>query len=216
MKAIRYITLLIPVLIGACSTTNPRPAKTEAHEPDFLNVRDDHGNHLGCSWYCGAPPIRLSATSSFRDGMYSYSPDNAHDAKKDTVWVEGAEGNGIGERIIFTFDLSDRERYPESYADNYPQLGIDRVSIINGFARTEDLWKANGRVQKLKVYFDGRYRGAITLEDTAEPRWYDLPKIGFEPGRSHEVVFEIAEIYPGTKYEDTAIADFFFSGFGVH
>lgn len=216
MKALRYKMILLSALVCACSTTNPRPPKTEAHEPDYLNYRDDHGNLLGCSWYCGAPPIRLTASSSFRDGIYSYSPENAHDSKKDTVWVEGAEGSGIGEKIVVTFDLTDRERYPASYIDDYPQLGIDSVSIINGFARTDELWRANGRVKKLKVFFDGRYRGEITLQDTPEARWHDLPKMAFVPGRSHEVAFEIAEVYPGTKYEDTAIADFFFSGFGVH
>ena len=216
MKTLRWFTVLLSGFVCACGTTNPRQQKTEAHEPDYLSYRDDHGNHLGCSWYCGAPPIRLSATSSLRDGIYSYAPDNAHDAKKDTVWVEGADGHGIGERIVFTFDLSDSERYPESYLDDYPELGIDRVSIINGFARDKELWKANGRAKALKVYFDGRYQGTVELEDTVEPRWSDLPKMAFTPGRAHEVAFEIAEVYPGSKYEDTAIADFFFSGFGVH
>ena len=107
-------------------------------------------------------------------------------------------------------------RLPVGSSARITELGIDRVSIINGFARNGKLWKANGRVKALKVYFDGRYRGTVQLEDTAEPRSIDLPKMAFTPGRAHDVAFEIAEVYPGTEYEDTAIADFFFSGFGVH
>ena len=147
MKLLRFTPVLVLLLLWACSTTNPRPSREEPDELDCLNYRDDHGNHLGCSWYCGAPPIRVSATSTFRDGIYSFSPANAHDSKKETVWVESAEGNGIGERLIFSFDL---------------------------------------------------------------------PKLAFSPGRVHEVAFELADVYPGTEHEDTALADFFFSGFGVH
>lgn len=213
MQILRITLAFAFLLLCACSTTNPRPSRDEPHELDYLNYRDDHGNPLGCSWYCGAPPIRVSASSTFRDGIYSYSPANAHDSKKDSVWVEGAEGVGIGEKLTFAFDLTDRERYPQD--DDY-EFGIDSVSIINGFARSEKLWKANGRVKTLRVIFDGKARGTIDLEDTAEPRWIDIPKMVFSPGRVHEVAFEIVEVYPGSEHEDTALADFFFSGFGVH
>jgi hypothetical protein len=213
MKLLRFTTALVPLLLCACSATNPRPSREEPHELDYLNYRDDHGNLLGCSWYCGAPPIRVSATSTFRDGIYSYSPANAHDSKKNTVWVEGTEGVGIGERLIFAFDMTDRERYP---ADDDYEVGINSVSIINGFTRSDKLWKTNARVKTLKVIFDGKVRGTIGLEDTMEPRWIDLPKLVFSPGRVNEVAFEIVEVYPGSEHEDTALADFFFSGFGVH
>ncbi|MBK1834094.1 NADase-type glycan-binding domain-containing protein [Roseibacillus ishigakijimensis] len=197
----------------ACSHTEPKSARADPHGSRFSAYQDDHGNPLGCSWYCGAPPIRVSATSTFHDGNDSYSPDNAHDSRKGTVWVEGAEGAGIGEKLIFAFDLTEREEVPQ--VDDY-EFGIDSVSLINGFAQSEQLWRANGRVKALRILFDGKDFGTIEIEDTPEPRWIDLPKMVLSPGRIHEVAFEIVEVYPGDAYEDTALADFYFSGFGVH
>lgn len=217
MRALRFIVTAAAVLtIAGCSTSKLGLTNASPREPEAPLMRDDHGNVVGCSWYCGAPPIEVKATSTYQDGIDSYAAENAHDRKKGTVWVEGVEGPGIGERLIFVFDLTDRERYPESYSKDYPELGINQVSIINGLARSKRLWKKNARVKTLKLYFDGRFCGAIELDDTPEPRWVELPRIGFSPGRNHELAFEIAEVYPGSEYEDTALADFFFSGFGAH
>lgn len=208
--------LILALGVTSCSTGHPREARAEDHVPEYALLKDDHGNHLGCSWYCGSPPIRVSASSTLRDGIFSYAPANAHDSKKDTVWVEGAAGQGIGERLVFNFDLTDKESYPEELVDEDWELGIDYVSIINGFARSEALWNANSRVKTLKLIFRGKDRGSIELKDTMEPQGIELPRMEFVHGQTNELAFEITEVYPGTKHEDTALADFFFSGFGVH
>lgn len=38
----------------------------------------------------------------------------------------------------------------------------------------------------------------------------------FRSGKIDQIKFTILDVYPGAKFEDTAIVDFFFSGFGVH
>jgi len=52
------------------------------HNAPMVMETDDHGRHLGCSWYCGAPPISVTASSTLRDGIYSCEPANIHDNKK--------------------------------------------------------------------------------------------------------------------------------------
>lgn len=169
---------------------------------------DDHGRFIACGWWCGAPPISVSATSTLADDTYSYSPEHLLDGKKDTVWVEGASGFGIGEKIIFSFDMTSRE--PPS-----KDLGISSVSIINGFPRTEELWRANSRVKSLRVYYDKKLVETIELADIPKYQKIKIPNFVFTPGEIHEVTFEIAEVYPGTRFQDTALADVLFDGFGV-
>ncbi len=171
---------------------------------------DDHGRSVGCSWYCGAPPVIVTASSTLRDGIYSYDPQNIHDTKKSTVWAEGDPGVGVGTRITFTFDCS-----AESYRDIPQPDGIDSFSFINGFARSRDLWTANSRVRTFRLSFNGRAVGSYEVADTAEPQRVMLPKLTFQPGRKNRLIFEIAAVYPGNTNDDTCIADLIFDGFGA-
>jgi hypothetical protein len=194
------------------SCTNSGPAKPQASKPfNEFDLRDDHDQTVGCSWYCAAPPISVTASSTFKDGIYSYAPENAHDGKKETVWVEGDVNDGIGERLTFTFDMRGKEKDPAGY-----ELGVSGVSIINGFARSEKLWRANSRVKDLKVIYNGRYLTTVHLEDTIKSQRIALPKMVFRPGRQEKITFEIADVYAGEEHRDTALADFSFNGFGDH
>ena len=203
----REIYLLLSLFVAGCATGTRHDA---THNAPIVPMIDDHGRPVGCSWYCGAPPIIVTASSTLRDGINSYDPENIHDTKKSTVWVEGEPGPGIGTRITITFDCS-----AESYLDMPQPDGINSISFINGFARSRDLWTANSRVRTFRLSFNGRPVGAYEVADTAEPQRVTLPKLTFQPGRKNRLVFEIAAVYPGTTYDDTCIADIIFDGFGA-
>ena len=133
--------------------------------------------------------------------------------QKSTVWAEGASGQGIGTKITFTFDCTG-ERF-RSGKGKSPALGINGFSIINGFAKTPELWKANGRVKSFKVYFNGAFKGRLAVKDSASPQTLKLPNLTLPTGRKSQLVLEIAEVYPGSTYEDTCIADIKFDGDGA-
>jgi len=193
---------LVPVWISACAP--------HGHEPAHDEMFNHHGHAHGCSWYCGAPEVRVKATSTFHDGYLSYSARNLHDANRETVWVEGVYGDGVGETITFQFDESGEGRDPGNEAG----IGVSYVSIINGYARSKKLWKAYSRVKTLKYSFNGREMGRLELKDTMAPQEFDLPRMLFRGGKVNELTFEIVEIYPGADTVDTAMADFYFQGFG--
>ncbi|MDF1849634.1 MAG: hypothetical protein P1U85_02290 [Verrucomicrobiales bacterium] len=212
----KLLLFRLPLLVffatcQACTTT-PEPSTTVNHE----TVRkpnpepDDHGRIIACGWWCGAPPIRVSASTTLKDETFphAFSPDYLLDAKKETVWVEGVNGHGIGERITFSFDMTDRK--PQD-----TDLGINSVSIINGYPETDELWQANSRVKRLHVYYDNVLVESIELADIPTYQQFDLPRYVFTTGEIHEVSFEIAEVYPGSRFEDTVLADVLFNGFGV-
>ncbi len=205
MRYIRSIILLVGLTVFGC-TTRIQPNDSEV----FVIETDDHGNMLGCSWYCGAPPIKFTASSTLRDGINYYEATSLHDGKKSTSWVEGVDGMGVGESIIIEFNMTERTPQPDH------ALGINGFSIINGFARSAELWEMNGRVKSFDVSFNGLKIGSIELKDSIEPQFVQLPDIDLTPGEVDTLRLTIREVYRGSRFDDTAVSDIFFKGYGVH
>ncbi len=82
------------------------------------------------------------------------------------------------------------------------------LCIINGYAKNEELFNANSRVKKLKLTIDNDREYIIELEDTMNPQLIDISysqEPSFEVIKPLELTFEILEVYPGEKYQDTVI-----------
>lgn len=125
-------------------------------------------------------------TSSQLNG---YPPINAVDDNVNTAWVEGAEGDGIGEWLEFE------------------AAGIHEVSgikLINGYAKSEDLYYANNRIKKLRIELPG----VTTIEKSLEDGIFDYQIIDFEKVIDvKNIIITILEVYPGNKYNDTCISE---------
>jgi hypothetical protein len=103
-------------------------------------------------------------------------------------WVEGVNGPGIGEYLTITFT--------EPCSD---------IVVLNGFVdrNRKHLFKANNRVKT----------AIIRSADSGEPFEFDyhfedmvrFDEIRF-PRPAEKVVFEIKEVYPGEKWDDTCIS----------
>lgn len=159
-----------------------------------------------CSWYCLGEVASMKASSSLPGG---YSPRKAHDFSITTAWVEGAEGDGVGEYLQYTFK------------GNCPR--ITKVQILNGYVKSESTWRNNGRVKKLLMYYNHKPYAVLNLEDSRSLQIFDVGVLGFresfiETGEPETwtLTFEILEVYPGEKYQDTAISDLYFDGIDVH
>ncbi|MBR3824398.1 MAG: hypothetical protein IKJ39_04285 [Lachnospiraceae bacterium] len=142
----------------------------------------------------------VATASSYLEpsGVNAYHPNNVVSNNKMSTWAEGAEGVGIGESIEL------RQMYMGPGAD---RLSITRFCIVNGYAKNNDIWEKNARVKELKVYYSEAYMGTITLEDCMEPQYIDVSGVNMTVSNGREAVFrfEIADVYPGTKYEDTCL-----------
>ncbi len=156
----------------------------------------------GCSVWCAVEDYRITATASSTlapQGQFSYEASNIYNSDRRNAWIEGAEGYGIGEYIDIT----------RSYKVADEEFGVDfgELCIVNGYAQTPEKWAANSRVKDLKVYFNGRYIDTIHLEDSIRPQYFDLTGYKLQAASGAESVFrfEIASVYPGDKYTDTAI-----------
>ena len=124
-----------------------------------------------------------SITSSSSLGS-NYKPENIADLSLKTAWIEGKKDYGIGEYIEITTKQS-----------------LD--SILNGYHKSKELWKANSRVKRFKVYINSKPCCYLKLKDSMLLQKFKLPKNG---GSKTTYKFEIEEVYKGSKYKDTAIS----------
>lgn len=161
-----------------------------------------------CSWYCGGEVQRVTASSHLKaQGRFNYLPKNAHDFSFESVWAEGAQGQGIGEWLEYEF------------AGACPR--VTTVKILPGHVKTKAAWEANSRPKYIKVYYLGKPVCILDLQDVRAMQEFDLEKFG--PFGYHDsdkptwrLRFEILDVYPGTKYQDTVIAELEFEGIDVH
>ena len=154
----------------------------------------------GCSWYCGGGNYKIKASSSLGD---SYKAEFANDLSYKTAWVEGKKDEGIGEYLEYYFK-NDSPR-------------ITEIIISNGYMKSEETWKNNNRVKKLKLYVNGVPLGVLNLKDSRTDQYFSVGTLGHNKNGTDLILkFEILEIYKGSKYNDTAITEIYFDGIDVH
>jgi hypothetical protein len=66
------------------------------------------------------------------------------------------------------------------------------------------------------MYVEDKPFGFVALLDSYEFQTVNLTKIMLPQQKVMKIKFEIIEIYPGTKYKDTAISELLFEGVSVH
>ncbi len=128
-------------------------------------------------------------TSFLKEKTKQYNVENLCEFGVDTPWVEAAKGDGIGEGFTIVNEWN-RE---------YPYL-----LIMNGYISYEKpyLYKQNNRIKQIKV--TGLKSGKtkiLNVLDTPHPQTVDISFIT-DP---EDIRVEIADVYKGTKYDDTCL-----------
>ena len=185
---------------------------------DYEN--DEEGQYYdvlgpGDSWYNGDGPDSISASSYLKskDSTINYLPQNANDLSFKTAWSEGVKGYGVGEYLVYYFKpLAPR---------------ITTVIVANGYVKSEKAFRENSRVKKLKMYVRDKPVAILNLKDCRceqifefEPigRWKEYRNLDWkevEKLPDWTMKFEILEVYPGDKYDDTVISEIYFDGLDV-
>lgn len=143
-------------------------------------------------------PMSISNPSSeLKEGDTTYELRNLDLVKSDTAWVEGVDGDGIGESFKATFDK------PPLY-----------LAMINGYisASNPALYWKNGRIKKLEI--EGLMTGKIiqrSVLDTPHLQTIDIRELGNE---THAKI-TIADVYPGSHYSDTCIHFMSYSEYAI-
>ncbi len=121
----------------------------------------------------------------------SYAPGKLMDGDTRTAWVEGAAGDGVGEWIKVTYESP---------------MKIRRIYFANGYGKTDKSYRENGRIRDAEISTEaGSFR--TTLPDKNGEQTISLPA-SMAGKKTRWVKLAIKSVYPGTKYEDTAFAEF--------
>ena len=118
------------------------------------------------------------------------------------MWA--TKGKGIGESLTYTFE------------GKCPR--ITGVNILNGHVKSATAWKNNSRVKRLRMYYNGKPYAILELDDSRTLQYFEVGTLGFFDASKPDwtLRFEILDVYPGSKYDDTVIAELYFDGIDVH
>jgi hypothetical protein len=116
----------------------------------------------------------------------SYGVSNLFDDTTGTAWVEGQQGNGVGEWITVEFETLRRVR---------------SFVVQNGYQKSSDIFQKNNRVRQLRVLFSGGETETFVLEDKISSQFLSLRR----PIQTYWLKFVIDDVWAGNKYTDTAI-----------
>lgn len=142
---------------------------------------------------------RATATSFLESNwnkyQENYHPTYVLDDDPSTAWVEGAEGDGVGQSLTVKVSALNKAR-------------ALRLVITPGYQKSKALFAANGTPTALAVVVrDAQEKQTASKALEVAPKWgsqtFDVPLTG---GLA-EVTITINAVKAGTKYRDTCISD---------
>lgn len=154
---------------------------TETEEEDVQESREEELAPAGPSVEASSTLIDTSALK------FDYSPGQVTDKDFSTAWIEAERDAGIDEFIQVNFG---------------EEKEVERLGIVPGYGRDEDIYKENNRVKKLVLEFSDGSSVERELEDK-----YAMHMIDFDRRKTSSVKIIIKEVYSGSKYNDTAISE---------
>ncbi len=116
----------------------------------------------------------------------SYGPENLFRGPASNAWVEGQQGNGVGEWITVEFE---------------GMRTVRSIVVRNGYQKSSDIFGKNNRVRHLRAVFSQGETQTLTLQDRNGSDTLTLPK----PVKAYWVKFIIDDVWAGNRYTDTAI-----------
>ena len=159
-------------------------------------------------------PYKITS-SSFLNNNSNYKPENLCDNSFKTAWVEGAKDYGIGEYFeyyINKYKFFKENEFNEEIEAFIPT--IHEIHLFNGYVKSEKAFKENSRIKKLKMYVDGKPWAILELVDTTSQQIFEIPEINYLKVKNRKdykedliLKFEILEVYPGNKYQDTCLTE---------
>lgn len=176
--------LMLSLFLVACSSVPAVPeevsekkvdVKLEEPEKEYKDIED-------------VKDVVVSADSFLVDNTnigFNYEAGMVMDQDFSTAWCS-EKGGKSGE---LTMDFAD-----------YVQA--DKVGILPGFGRDENIYSKNNRIKSLGVTFDEGEEQIFDFDDSYRMHFVDLNEAKFK-----KVKFVVKDIYKGSKYNDTCISE---------
>lgn len=194
------IVLLVVILIGkfdffkddskVVSSTNQNEV-ISSQEEDYKNIEVSNNQNIQPS-NNQVETLYIQSTSQTSQ-LYDvtnkdYSSSKVLDGDFSTVWSEGVTGYGHGEWIKLNFA--------------HVQT-VNTIKIVNGLVNGNNGYYKNNRVESLILEFSDGSTQTVYLQDNNT----SYQTIQISPVDTTYVKCIINSVYPGSKYNDTCIAD---------
>ena len=158
-------------------------------------VPDDYTLFWELYNYCPPKADNVVASSALSpQGSNTYRVNNLYDCNHETAWVEGVSGYGVGQWIEYQ-----RIEVKE----------ISSINILNGYVKSDKAWSENARVKRLGVTCNGKSLCILELQNSRSLQSFNIEYL-LDKYSVKTFRFEILEVYPGTKYQDTVISEIYF------
>ena len=131
---------------------------------------------------------KFTATASSTLDPKKHAPSCIADYRRNTAWIESAEGDGVGETISVTLK------------DPAP---IALVEILPGFADSKTAFEEKNRIKRLGVTVNGEHRFDVEFLDVNDYQQFSLHGYA-TPVRTIDLT--VKGVYPGSKSQDTCIS----------
>jgi hypothetical protein len=137
----------------------------------------------------------VGATEYLADNEFPdrYHPARAFDGVPETGWSEGAAGSGVA--ITFTKPVT-----------------VDRIAVMPGWFDAR-FFRMNNRVRSMAIQAD-TFKTTASFADSMTAQNVSFAGLGKSPFTFTTITFMITEVYRGTDWDDTPIAEiaFFMNG----
>lgn len=164
-------------------TSSPEPTVQATPQPTVVETATDTPDNPQDHIY------GLNASSTLPDSQdNSYDVLQIVDGSKETAWIEGAEGEGIGEKFGIIFDK---------------ECSFKGFIINAGYQKSEDIYYKNSRPKTIRVEFSDGTQLDYELEDKCEEQKIVFPN----EVKADSFFIIILSVYEGSRYEDTAISE---------
>lgn len=130
---------------------------------------------------------KISASSTLEPAD-AYHASYLVDGRTDFGWVEGAADLGIGESITIDLDRVTR---------------VQALELWNGYQRSPDHFKKNGRVKVLGVSIDGGPVTELPVQDSSGAQTLTLPS----PVEAKRITLSIVQATAGSRYPDVVLSE---------
>lgn len=170
-------------------TTAPAVETTAEAEPATCTVKRISQVNLSGKVRAGVLRDTVEASSYLvqSDKAIDNSGWSAFDGDSVTSWQEGVEGNGIGEYIGIRFDR---------------EYQVEAITLLLGNHRSDDLYVRNNVPKTLIINLDGQvFQVTFPKEKLEQVVEFSRPV----PASS--IRLTVQDVYPGTEYTDTIIAE---------
>jgi hypothetical protein len=140
-----------------------------------------------------SPFAEVSASSQLPSDQYgTYFPYAAIDSLKETAWVEGASGSGVGEWIQLNFA---------------GMVEVWQIALDVGFDKNADLFAKNNRIKQATFIFSNGEQVTLDFDDARGLQTFVLARAPGPSIQTTSVRMIIEAVYPGTRYDDTCLAE---------